>query len=176
MITQENIINEKSSEREFVIGREFQAMRESVWEAWTDPARMADWWGPRDFTNPVCDMDVRPGGAYRIVMRSPDGAECPLKGEYLEVVRPNRLVFTMDHSELPDSWHDLVNPNRAKGNHNAPGDVASTVIFDQVGGRTKLTIRTRFESVAIRNAMLKLGMNEGWSESLDCLGALLAKT
>jgi uncharacterized protein YndB with AHSA1/START domain len=121
-------------------------------------------------------MDARPGGAYRIVMRSPEGAECPLKGVFREVVRPERLAMTMDHSELGEDWQDLINPNRAKDDHNPAGEVVSTVTFEEIGARTKLTVRIRFDSPEIRNAFVKLGMNEGWSQSLDCLAALLAKS
>lgn len=163
-----------SDERDFVISRAFDAPRSLVFKAWTDPERMAQWWGPRGFTNPVCEMDVRPGGAYRIVMRSPEGVEYPIKGVYREVVAPARLVMTLDCSEHPDEWHDLVNPNRRKGEHNPAGEMLSTVAFEELDGETKLTIRTRFESVAIRDAMLKMGMTEGWTESLERLAEHLA--
>ena len=73
---------------------------------------MARWWGPANFTNSACEMDVRPGGAYRIVMRSPEGVEYPIRGIFLEVARPERLVMTLDTSGHPTEWHDLVNPNR----------------------------------------------------------------
>ena len=66
--------------------------------------------GPKSFTNPVCEMDVRPGGPWRIVMRSAEGVDYPLKGIYREVVAPERLVMTMDLSEHPDPWHDLLGP------------------------------------------------------------------
>jgi uncharacterized protein YndB with AHSA1/START domain len=174
--TIENIRTEKTSEREFVISRVLDAAPEQVFEAWTDSKRMADWWGPRDFTNPLCRIDPRPGGAYRIVMRSPEGAQCPLRGVFREVVRPERIVMTMDHSELSEDWHDLINPNRAKENHNPAGEVVSTVTFEEIGVRTKLTVRVRFESAEICKAFVKMGMNEGWSQSLDCLAALLAKS
>src|SRR5882762_715575 len=62
--------------------------------AWTDPKQVAEWWGPHRFTNPVCDLDVRPGGAIRIHMRGPDGTVYPMTGVYQEVVEPERLVFT----------------------------------------------------------------------------------
>ncbi len=176
MIATENTAIQKATERDFVISRLLDAAPEVVFEAWTNPKSMADWWGPRDFTNPVCRMDARPGGTYRSVMRSPEGAECPLKGVFREVVRPERLVMTMDHSELGEDWQDLINPNRAKDDHNPAGEVVSTVTFEEIGARTKLTVRIRFDSPEIRNAFVKLGMNEGWSQSLDCLAALLAKS
>jgi len=163
------------AEREFVITRIINAPRALVFEAWTDPKYMAEWWGPHTFTNPVCEMDVWPGGAYRIVMRGPDGVEYPVKGVYREVVEPEWLVMTQDCSEHPAEWHDLVNPNRRKEEDNPAGEMLSTVTFEEHDGKTKLAIRTRFDSAAIRDAMLKMGMTEGWSQSLERLEAHLAK-
>ena len=76
------------------IRRTFDAPRALVWRAWTDPKMMAQWFGPRMFTTPVCELDVRVGGALRIVMRGPDGSEYPMKGIFTEVVPEERLVFT----------------------------------------------------------------------------------
>ena len=84
----------KSAERVLVIERVFDAPRGLVFKAWTEPRRLAQWWGPKGFTNPVCEIDARPGGTLRIVMRAPDGAEHPMKGVLREVIEPERLVFT----------------------------------------------------------------------------------
>ena len=157
-----------AADRDFVITRTFDAPRPLVFQAWTDPQRMARWWGPRGFTNPVCKLDVQPGGAYRIVMRGADGTDYPINGVYREVVEPHRLVMTVDCSEHPAAWHDLVNPNRDKTQPPALESV-QTVTFDAHGGQTKLTIRSSFESTATRDGLLKIGMNEGWSQSLDRL-------
>ena len=100
MSPKNNPLHEPAEDREFVITRVFDAPRSLVFKMWTDPKHMAHWWGPKGFTNPVCEMDVRPGGAWRIVMRGPDGGEHPAKGVYREVVAPGRLVMTIDHSEL----------------------------------------------------------------------------
>jgi len=162
-----------SDDGDFVLTRIFKAPRALVFKAWTDPRQMAQWWGPRHFTNPVCELDVRPGGAWRIVMRGPDGSEHPAKGFYREIVEPERIVWTIDHSDLPDEWHDMVNPNRPKGQGKPKIEVLSTVTFEEIDGQTKLTIRSRFESAAIRDAMLKIGMNEGWSQSLERLAAVV---
>ena len=159
--------------REFVITRAFDAPPERVFEAWTDPKLLAQWWGPHTFTNPVCDLDVHPGSVYRIVMRSPEGVDYPLKGVYRNVVKPVRLEMTMDCSEHPAEWHDQVKPNRAKGDNNPAREVLATVTFEVFDRKTKLTVRTRFESAEIRDSMVKMGMNEGWSESLERLGSVL---
>jgi len=84
----------KEKEHELVPTRVFDAPRELVWKVWTDPKHVARWWGPHGFTNPVCELDVRPGGAIRIHMRGPDGTVYPMTGVYLEVVEPERIVFT----------------------------------------------------------------------------------
>lgn len=106
-------MNAKSeSGSEFVITRFFDAPRDRVFRMWTDPKHMAQWWGPRGFTNPICELNVRPGGSWRIVMRGPDGQEHPAKGVYREIEPPRRLVMTVNHSELSDEWHDMVNPGR----------------------------------------------------------------
>jgi uncharacterized protein YndB with AHSA1/START domain len=162
-------------EKDFVISHVFAAPRPLVWQAWTEPGHLAQWWGPRDFTNPICEMDVRPGGAHRIVMRSPEGTDYPITGVFREVVPPERLVMTMDCSGHPQAWHDQVNPSRRKGEANPVLDMVQTVTFDELNGKTRLTVRTRFASAAIRDAMLKMGMTEGWSQSLERLTALLKK-
>jgi uncharacterized protein YndB with AHSA1/START domain len=154
---------------EFVISRVFDAPRELVFKMWTDPKHMAKWFGPRSFTNPTCELNPHKGGAHRVVMRSPDGVDYPVKGVYWEVVEAERIVMTQDCSEHPPGWHDLVDPNRPKDNSNPAGILLTTVTFEDVSGKTKLTVRTRFETAAIRDAMLKMGMTEGWSQTLDRL-------
>lgn len=162
-------------DREFVIGRTIKAPRDRVFEAWTDAALLARWWGPKDFGNPVCEIDPRPGGAWRVVMRSPEGADYPVKGVYREVTRPSRLVMTDDCSEHPEEWHDQVNPSRTKGAEKPALESLSTVTFEDEGGGTRLTIRTVFETAAIRDTMIKMGMEEGWSQSLDRLEEVLTR-
>jgi uncharacterized protein YndB with AHSA1/START domain len=164
----------KSTEPEFLITRVFDAPRELVFKAWTDPKHLAQWWGPRAFTTPICEMDLRPGGAYRIVMRSADGVDYPIKGVFRQIVEPQRIVMTQDVSGHPEEWYDFLNPGRAKGDYSVPGEMLATVTFDDLGGKTRLTVRTLFKSAAIRDAMLKLGMTEGWSQSLERLSELLA--
>src|SRR6201981_2378158 len=85
---------EKPAEREITITRVFDAPRAMVFKAWTDAKELAQWWGPKGFTNPVCELDVRVGGAIRIHMRSPDGSVYPMKGDFREIVPPERLAFS----------------------------------------------------------------------------------
>ena len=146
--------------REVVITRIFDAPRELVFKAWTDPKQMARWWGPKGFTNPVCELDVRVGGVWRIVMRSPDGMEYPCGGVYCEVVEPERLVFT----------------NIATDKDGNPVlDGLTTVTFAEHGGKTKLTLQTRAAAVVDYAAAYLEGMEAGWTQSLERLGELLAK-
>lgn len=159
------------ADREFVIARTFPAPRALLWRLWTEPAHLTRWWGPGGFTNPVCEFTPTPGAPYRITMRSADGVDFPLKGIVREAQPPDRLVLTMDASEHPPEWHDLLKPNRDKSDPNPAGEMLQTVTFADAAGGTLVTVRTRFVSTAVREAMVRTGMNEGWSASLDRLGA-----
>lgn len=161
------------TDREVMITRVIDAPRARVFHAWTDPVQIAKWWGPHSVTNTVSEMDVRPGGSYRIVMRGPDGTEYPLKGTYREIKAPAQLVMTVDASEHPEEWHDLVKPDRSEDERNPCGLMLDTINFDDLGSRTRVTVRTRFETPEIRDAMLKMGITDGWSQSLDRLGEVV---
>lgn len=167
-------------ERDFVLSREFDAPREWVWRAWTDPQRLAHWWGPRIFRNTVCESDLRVGGRWAVTMTGPypgpGDTDYPVEGEYLEIVEPERLVMTSDCSKHPPAWHDMLKPDRSAEETNPAGTMVQTVTFEEAGAnRTRLTIRTRMVSAEILAAMVKMGMTEGWSESLDRLGEELAR-
>ena len=143
-------------EREVVLTRVFDAPRELVFEAWTDPRHLARWWGPKGFTNPVCEVDLKVGGAWRIVMRARDGVEYPCGGVYREIVPPERLVFT----------------NMALDAHgNTVIDGLTTVDLDGFEGRTKLTLKTRGVAVVEYAAQYLKGMEMGWTQSLERLAA-----
>jgi uncharacterized protein YndB with AHSA1/START domain len=162
------------AEREFVIARDFAVPAARVFAAWTEAEQIARWWGPKGYANVVGEMDVRPGGAYRITMVAPDGERYPLKGEYREVAEPERLVMTDVWDEHPAEWQDLLREFH-EGEGVPAQEALNTVTFDERTGTTTLTIRSLFESRAVRDAMVKMGMNDGWSESLDRLAELLAK-
>src|ERR1700689_4045546 len=87
-------VGEHGAGRELTITRVFDAPRNIVFAAWTDAKQLAQWWGPTGFTNPVCEIDVRPGGAIRIDMRAPDGTIYPMTGVFVEIVPLERIVFT----------------------------------------------------------------------------------
>jgi len=139
------------SERELVLTRIFDAPRELVFKAWTDPAQRARWMGPQGFTGSVLQMDLRAGGAYRFHMRSATGTDHWQHGIYREIVPPERLVCTF-------LWSDAAG-------HPTQPETLLTVTFEDRDGRTLLTLRqTLFESVAARDAH-----RVGWSSSLERL-------
>ncbi len=152
---------QKPAEPVLVITRVFDAPRELVFKAWTDPKRVAQWWGPKGFTNPVCELDVRPGGAIRIDMRGPDGVLYPMKGVFHEIVEPERLVVTT--SALEDE----------EGNPQL--EVLTTVTFAEHNGKTKLTLQAVVVKAAPAAAGALSGMELGWRQSLDRLAEHLAK-
>jgi uncharacterized protein YndB with AHSA1/START domain len=163
----------ETAPRELVLAREFDAPRELVWRAWTVPEHVARWWGPQTFTA-TCELDLRVGGSYRIVMRGPDGEEGPLTGEFLEITPPERLVMTMDLSEESEEWFDVVFPDRDKSRGKPELKLVQTVTFEAVGNKTRLTVRQRLESDAVRDAFLRVGAVEGWESSFEKLDDLLA--
>ena len=142
------------------IVRVFDAPRALVWQAWTDPTMMAQWFGPRGFAIPLCELEVRVGGSLRIVMRGPDGNEYPMKGVFREVVAPERLVF----------GNIAIDQD---GNHLLEGE--TIVTFAEQAGKTTLTLKTHAVGrVPIAKQMLA-GMEAGWTQSIDKLEKRLAR-
>jgi uncharacterized protein YndB with AHSA1/START domain len=145
--------------RELEITRVFKAPRKLVYEAWTDPKHMTEWWGPGVFTNHSCVLDVRPGGAWQIIMRSPDGMDYPCRGVYREVVAHQRLVFTNNAYDAQDK--QLL-------------DGLTTVEFAEDPGGTRLTLNTKVTGLVDFAPMMLRGMEAGWNQSLDSLAKHLA--
>jgi uncharacterized protein YndB with AHSA1/START domain len=147
--------------REVTITRLFDAPRRLVFRMWIDPHHVAQWWGPRGFVNPVCEIDARPGGAIRIVMRGPDGGESPVSGIFDEVAEPERLVFTA----------------RCGGEGRSPlVEVRTTVTFAEQGGKTKVTVHASAVVPEGADAQALEGMEEGWAQTLVRLDDLLQAT
>ena len=149
-----------SSDRELVLTRLIDAPRAAVFRAWTDPDLLKLWFAPRPYTTPIAELDVRPGGASLVVMRSPDGREMPNRGVYLDVVENERLVFTDAYTQ---AWEPSQKP-------------FMTVIltFEDEGGRTRYTARVRHWTAADRESHEAMGFHEGWGRCADQLAALLA--
>jgi uncharacterized protein YndB with AHSA1/START domain len=159
-----NKINEgATADREVVISRVFDAHRELVWKAWTDPQQIAQWWGPHGFTNPLCEWDARPGGEILVHMRGPKGSPfdfiMPMKGKFHEVLAPERLVFSS--SAIEDNAG------------NAQLEVHNTVTFAENNGKTTLTVYAKVVKVLPAATEAIGGMEQGWSQSLERLAALL---
>lgn len=153
-------IQEKFGEATVEIVRTFDAPRALVWQAWTDPKMMAQWFGPRQFTSSVPELDLRVGGKLRIVMHGPDGSDYPMKGVFKEVVAPEKLVFT-----------NIALDN--DGNHLLEGE--TTVTLTEQGGKTTMTLKSHAVGrVPIAPQMLA-GMEAGWTQSIDKLGELVVR-
>lgn len=149
---------EKFGAREATITRIFDSPRELVFKLWIDPAHMRNWWGPRGFTNPVCELDVRPGGAIRIDMTAPDGTVYPMTGIFKEIIEPSLLVFTSV------AWD-------RDGNRLLEG--LNTVTFEAVGAKTKLTVHAKAAGLAPIAPQMLAGMEAGWTQSLERLAELV---
>jgi uncharacterized protein YndB with AHSA1/START domain len=147
-------IRSEPAEHVLVIERIFDAPRELVFKAWTDPEHLVHWLGPKGFTGTVLKMDLRVGGAYRFHMSSADGAEYWQQGIYREIVEPERFVRTC-------AWAD------ADGIPTGP-ETLMTVTFEEQGGKTKLTFQQTFCSASARDAH-----RGGTSSALDRLAGYL---
>lgn len=146
-----------TSDREMVITRVINAPRELVFKAWTDPEHVAQWWGPNGFTNTIQEMDVRPGGVWRFIMHGPDGVDYQNKAVYIEIVKPERLVYTLGTDD-----------------DNDPGKFEVTVTLAAQGSRTKVTMRALFPSKAEYEKTKEYGAVEGGNQTLERLEAYVA--
>ena len=135
------------NDREVVITRAVDAPRRLVFAAWTDPRHIPQWMGwPEGWTMPVCEMDLRPGGAWRFVWRKADGAEMEMSGIVREVSPPERLVTT---ERWDPEWPETVN----------------TLLLTESGGKTTITLTITYVSKAARDAALETGMADGMEQS-----------
>jgi uncharacterized protein YndB with AHSA1/START domain len=143
------------SEREIVMTRVFDAPRGLVFDALTKPELLRRWFGPRGWSLAVCEADLKVGGAWRWVLRGPDGREMGMRGVYQEITPPERLVST-------ESFDDY------------PGESLNTLILSEQDGKTTFTITVRYASQEIRDAVIKSGMEHGAAECYDKLAEMLA--
>jgi uncharacterized protein YndB with AHSA1/START domain len=148
---------------ELRVERVFNAGRELVFKAWTEAERLQQWFGPKGWTLPVCEIDLRPGGVWRYCMRGPGGEESWGRTVYHEVRPPERLVYT-------DSFAD------ADGNvvENMP-EMLITVDFIEEDGKTRIASTTRFASAEALESILSMGVIQGFTETLDRLDEYLAR-
>jgi uncharacterized protein YndB with AHSA1/START domain len=150
---------------ELVIERLFDAPRERVWKAWTDPETFKKWWGPKDFTCPFSKFDFRVGGKYLSCMRGPDGKDYWSTGTYKEIVPTRKIVFT-------DSFADesgKVVPSTDYGMEGFPLELEVTVVLEAIGNKTKMTLT----HVGLPEGDIRKECDAGWNQSFDKLMKLL---
>lgn len=158
---QQTALLHKPAKKELTIIRVFDAPREMVFKAWTNAGHLANWWGPNGFMNPVCEVDLRPGGTIRVDMKGPDGKVYPMRGTFKEILEPERLVFIS--TAIPDD------------NGHPQLEALNTVTFENHNGKTKLTLHVVvLKSSAAAQEALK-GMSAGWNQSQDRLADYLGE-
>lgn len=151
-----------TADREIIITRVFDAPRELVWEAWTDPRQVVQWWGPKGFTTTIEQMEVKPGGTWKHIMHGPDGTDYPNKSVFKEVVKPERITYS-----------------HGGGRKGAPGATfEATWTFEVVEeNKTRLTIHMIFPTAEGRDTVVReYGAIEGGKQTLGRLAEKLAKT
>jgi uncharacterized protein YndB with AHSA1/START domain len=153
---------------ELVLSRVFDAPRELVFRAWSEPEHLMRWWGPNGFTTPHCTIDFRIGGAWHLCMRSPEGRDYWCKGVYREIVAPELIVCT---DFFVDEAGNSVPPTHYGMPAEVPAEMLLTVTFvEEAAGRTRLTVQQSLPLALARS----IGAVDGWSQSLDRLAAALA--
>lgn len=146
------------SDTEIQLTRTFDAPKELVWRAFTEPELLRRWWGRRGSTMPVCEIDLRVGGTWRMTERGADGSEHPFRGEYLELEPPDRIVQTFIYDVPPMNEMPSV----------------ETATLTEQDGRTTVTAISKHPNKEARDAMLNSGMEAGAGETYDRLEELLA--
>jgi uncharacterized protein YndB with AHSA1/START domain len=157
-MTAKNDIDLETDSRSIIAVREFNAPRELVFSLWTDPKHLAQWWGPNGFTTTTFSFDMRQGGIWRFVMHGPDGRDYQNRVTYEEIVPPERIVY-----------------RHGGGDDVEPVQFTQTVIFEEVGAKTRITWRGDFPSAAERDRVIKeYGAAEGLAQTLARLAAYVA--
>lgn len=157
----EPVILLPDAEPTLTIERTFKAPRELIWKMFSDPFHLVRWWGPKGFTNPVCELDFRVGGRWRHVMRGPDGHDYPADSTFIEIVPPERIVY-----------RNRVVEAEAFGD-NPPPSFKRTLTFREANGVTTLTLFAEFETLEQRDGARRRGFIEGTLESYGKLAAYL---
>jgi uncharacterized protein YndB with AHSA1/START domain len=141
-----------------VMTRVFDAPRERVFEAWTRAEHLEKWFGPKGFAITDCECDPRPGGIFRMCMRAPWGGAYWVRGEYREVLAPERLVIacTLDDEQGASRLDEIIN-----------------VAFEQSGSRTRLVLNSTARGSGAKAPSMLAGMQKGWAQTVDRLGVLL---
>lgn len=151
----------QTNQKELTLNRVYDAPRDLVFKAWTDPRMLAQWFAPEMFSVPTCEVDPRPGGAIYLIMRGPDGTEFPLTGVYNEVKPYERIVFSS--GAVMD----------AAGNPQL--ETLTTVNFTEEGGKTKMTVQINVTKAGADANFALAGMEEGWKQSLEKFAVVVAQ-
>ncbi len=177
-MAEKNEMTLKLAPGEVIMTRIINAPRELVFEAWTEKKHLEKWFGPRIF-RAEAESDPRPGGAYRLSMIGTEAAPAeykgpfPMKGIYKEFIKPEKLVYTQDLSDHPQDWKDFIQGQIKNYSGQDYLHTEVMVTFDDAEGKTKVTITSKFDSDAVRDAFAQTGMKQGWAESLDKLEELV---
>lgn len=165
-------MDERNNLEEFVITRVFDAPRDLVWKAFTEPKRLKEWWGPKGVTIIESKMDLRPGGSYHYAMRTSDGNTMWGKFVYREITPPSRMVFVNSFSD------EAGGVTRHPMAPNWPLEMLSTFLFEEESGKTRFTVRwSPLNATEEERATFAAGhasMQQGWGGTLDKLAAYLA--
>jgi uncharacterized protein YndB with AHSA1/START domain len=147
-----------TADREILTSRLYDAPREMVFKAWSDPKKLAQWWGPRGFSTTTHAMDFRSGGEWRLTMHGPDGRDYENRVLYIEILAPERIVYTHSGAENSDD----------------PIKFISTITFEDQGGKTLLTMRGVFDTAeAMQEVVEKYNAKEGGKQTLERLAEYL---
>jgi uncharacterized protein YndB with AHSA1/START domain len=153
-----NSLDLERDPRSIIATRMLDAPRELVWTAWTDPKHLAQWWGPDGFSTTTSAFDFRPGGVWRFVMHGPDGRDYQNRITFDEIVKPERIAY-----------------HHGGGEDVEPVQFTTTVTFEDLGGKTRLTLHAVFPSAADRDRVVKdYGADKGAMQTLSRLADYVA--
>jgi uncharacterized protein YndB with AHSA1/START domain len=158
----ENNVISNRGKQDVLIVRVLDAPRELVWQAWTDPEHFKSWWGPKDYSCPFCEMDLRVGGKYLNCMRSPNGRDYWSTGVYREIIPMERLVFT---DCFADEQGNVVHASHYGLSRDFPLEMLVIVTLEDQDGKTKMTL----QHIGLPTGSEGEGAEQGWSESFDKL-------
>lgn len=154
---------------EVLITRTFDAPREVVFRAWTDPEMLASWYAPQGCSIAFKALDLREGGAFHSVIHTPDGYACWCRGSYLELVAPERIVYTM---AIADEAGNLLSPTDAGMDPQWPRETTVTVTFAELDGRTTITLQQTVDEALAK----RTGAHPSWLSMFDRLDEQLSRT
>jgi uncharacterized protein YndB with AHSA1/START domain len=159
--TRSDIETAPTADRELVLTYLIDAPRELVWRMFTEPRHLSQFWGPHGSTNPVCEIDLRPGGIWRQVMRFPDGTEFAARYEYLEIAKPERIVY-----------RDAPDETSSAGGHSQQ-TLTTTITFEDRDGKTAVTAHALFGTAAERELAEMMGFARVVNQGTERLAAYL---